>query len=75
MHTRGEYDTSPYTAWESRDPGIWVPNGYGVVRAGLGGTPGPTGSLSPVSKEEARDSYVRIPTKLHSCSDVVEHWS
>jgi hypothetical protein len=57
MHTRGEYDTSLYTAWESPDPGFWVPNGYAVVKAGLRGTSGSTGSLSPMSKVEAQDYY------------------
>ena len=60
-------DTSPHTAWASRDPGIWVPNGFGVVRAGLRSTSGSTGSLSPVSKVEAQDYYAFVEWRRRNC--------
>ena len=78
MHTRGESDTSPHTARASRDPGIWVPIGFGVVRAGLRGTSGSTGSLSPVSKVEAQDYYTFVEWRRQNCSDrpgVALEWS
>jgi len=33
------------------------------------------GRVEPYLSEDVPKQLLRIPTKLHSCSDVVEHWS
>ena len=59
MHA-GALKTSPFTAFESPDPGFWVPNDYVVIKAAVRGTSNSEGNLSPFSETEAQDYYELI---------------
>jgi uncharacterized protein len=56
-YTLGQYNASPYAAWEAPDPGFWVPNSYVVVKASARGTDGAEGLISPMSQMEAEDFH------------------
>jgi predicted acyl esterase len=59
MHA-GALKTSAFTAFESPDPGFWVPNDYVVVKVAVRGTSNSEGNLSPFSETEAQDYYELI---------------
>ncbi|MFC1860891.1 CocE/NonD family hydrolase [Chloroflexota bacterium] len=56
----GVIGTSPFTSFESPDPGFWVPNDYVVVKADLRGSANSVGALYPLSSFEAQDYYELI---------------
>lgn len=56
----GVISTSAFAAWESPDPGFWVPNGYVVVKASLRGSANSEGVRHPLSSLEAQDYYELI---------------
>lgn len=53
----GVIATSKFTAFESPDPGFWVPNDYVLVKAALRGTSGSDGNVVPHTNQEAEDYY------------------
>jgi predicted acyl esterase len=56
-YTLGQYNASPFAAWEAPDPGFWVPNDYVVVKAAARGTSGSKGKISPLSQMETEDFF------------------
>ena len=56
----GTVKTSPFTPFESPDPGFWVPNDYIVIKAAVRGTSNSEGALHPFSQTEAQDYYELI---------------
>jgi predicted acyl esterase len=56
----GTVKTSPFTPFESPDPGFWVPNGYAVVKVAVRGSSNSEGDLYPFSQTEAKDYYELI---------------
>lgn len=73
MNHAGVYKHSNFTAFESPDPGYWVPNDYVVVKAAVRGTSNSEGVLDPFSQTEALD-YAEIiewcGTQAWSCGNV-----
>jgi hypothetical protein len=60
MNHGGVLKTSEFTAFESPDPGFWIPNDYVVVKAAVRGTSNSEGVLHPFSQQEAQDYYELI---------------
>ncbi len=58
--THGSVKTTPFTPFESPDPGYWVPLEYVVVKLALRGSSNSVGDLYPVSTREANDYYDAI---------------
>ena len=53
----GTIAASKFTAFESPDPGFWVPNDYVVVKAALRGSSNSEGDIFPHCMLEAEDMY------------------